>query len=60
MYCNKSIKTIKKNAPHIKWIISFADGTMCGDGTIYRASGFQLVKVSKQQFTSFQMEQEYI
>ena len=40
-----SIKLIKKNAPHIKWIISFADGTMCGDGTIYRASGFQLVKV---------------
>ena len=40
-----SIKLIKKNAPHIKWIISFADGTMCGDGTIYRASGFELVKV---------------
>jgi hypothetical protein len=35
-----SIKLIKKNAPHIKWIISFADGTQCGDGTIYRASGF--------------------
>ena len=41
----QSIKLIKKNAPHIKWIISFADGTMCGDGTIYRASGFQLVKI---------------
>lgn len=40
-----SIRLIKKNAPHIKWIISFADGTMCGDGTIYRASGFQLVKI---------------
>ena len=40
-----SIKLIRKNASHIKWIISFADGTMCGDGTIYRASGFQLVKV---------------
>lgn len=26
-YCiAKSIKLIKKNAPHIKWIISFADG----------------------------------
>jgi hypothetical protein len=42
-----SIKLIKKNAPHIKWIISFADGTQCGDGTIYRASGFKLVGVSK-------------
>ncbi|WP_288956031.1 hypothetical protein [uncultured Polaribacter sp.] len=42
-----SIKMIKKNAPHIKWIISFADGTQCGDGTIYRASGFKLVEVRK-------------
>jgi hypothetical protein len=40
-----SIRLIKKNAPHIKWIISFADGTQCGDGTIYRASGFKLVGI---------------
>jgi hypothetical protein len=45
-----SIKLIKKNAPHIKWIVSFADGSQCGDGTIYRASGFHLIgcKVNKQ------------
>jgi hypothetical protein len=42
-----SIKLIKKNAPHIKWIISFADATQCGDGTIYRASGFYLVGITK-------------
>ena len=42
-----SIRLIKKNAPQIKWIISFADGTRCGDGTIYRASGFKLVGVAK-------------
>ena len=42
-----SIKMIKKNAPQIKWIISFSDGTQCGDGTIYRASGFNLVGVAK-------------
>jgi hypothetical protein len=42
-----SIKLIKKNAPHIKWIISFADGTQCGDGTIYRASGFKLIGINK-------------
>lgn len=42
-----SIKLIKKNAPQIKWIISFADGTQCGDGTIYRASGFKLVGLKK-------------
>ena len=40
-----SIRLIKKNAPQIKWIISFADGTQCGDGTIYRASGFKLVGI---------------
>ena len=40
-----SIKLIKKNAPHIKWVISFADATQCGDGTIYRASGFSLVGI---------------
>ena len=40
-----TIRLIKKNAPQIKWIISFADGTQCGDGTIYRASGFNLVGI---------------
>ena len=42
-----AIKLIKKQAPHIKWIISFADGTQCGDGTIYRASGFALTGIKK-------------
>lgn len=41
-----AIRLIKKNAPHIKWIISFADGTQCGDGAIYRASGFKLVGIA--------------
>lgn len=40
-----SIKLIKKNAPHIKWIVSFADGCSCGDGTIYRASNFVLTDI---------------
>ena len=45
-----TIKLLKKNAPHIKWIISYADGSQCGDGTIYRASGFNLIgiKINKQ------------
>lgn len=42
-----SIRMIKKNAPHIKWILSFSDGTVCGDGTIYRASGFKLIGIKK-------------
>lgn len=41
-----SIKLIKKNAPHIKWILSYADGSQCGDGTIYRASGFVLTQIN--------------
>lgn len=40
-----TIKLIKKNAPQIKWIVSFADATQCGDGTIYRATGFHLVSI---------------
>jgi len=45
-----AVRLLKKNAPHIKWILSFSDGTQCGDGTIYRASGFALtaIKVNKQ------------
>ena len=44
-----AIKLLKKNAPHIKWIISFADGCSCGDGTIYRASGFVLTDIRKNE-----------
>ena len=44
---SQSIKLIKKNAPHIKLIISFADGCSCGDGTIYRASNFVLTDIKK-------------
>lgn len=43
----QAIKLIKKKAPHIKWIISFADGCSCGDGTIYRASNFVLTGIKK-------------
>jgi hypothetical protein len=42
-----AMKLLKKNAPHIKWVVSFSDGTQCGDGTIYRASGFILTGVTK-------------
>ena len=42
-----AMKLLKRNAPHIKWVISFADGCQCGDGTIYRASGFKLVGITE-------------
>lgn len=46
-----SIRLIKNNAPHIKWILSFSDGTQCGDGAIYRASGFYLTQISENKNT---------
>ena len=42
-----SIKLLKKYAPQIKWILSYSDGCDCGDGTIYRASGFQLTLIKE-------------
>lgn len=44
-----SIRLLKKNAPHIKWILSYSDGTQCGDGTIYRASGFHLTGIKENK-----------
>lgn len=40
-----AMRWIRKQYPHIKWVVSFADGTQCGDGTIYRASGFVLTGI---------------
>jgi hypothetical protein len=42
-----AMRLIRKSYPHIEWVISFADGTQCGDGTIYRASGFALTGIKK-------------
>lgn len=42
-----ALRLIKKHYPHIEWIVSFSDGTQCGDGTIYRASGFALTGINK-------------
>ena len=42
-----AIKLIKKNATHIKWILSYSDGSQCGDGVIYRATGFKLTNIKK-------------
>ena len=42
-----AFRMIRKNAPQVKWIITFADGTQCGDGTIYRAAGFVLTGIKK-------------
>lgn len=41
------LRILKKKYPHLKVIISFADACQCGDGTIYRASGFKLHSFKK-------------
>jgi len=40
-----AMRLIRQHYPHIEWVVSFADGTQCGDGTIYRASGFLLTGI---------------
>lgn len=40
-----AMRLIKKTYPNIEWVVSFADATQCGDGTIYRASGFELTGI---------------
>ncbi len=40
-------RLLRKHAPQVKWVVSFADGTQCGDGTIYRAAGFVLTGIKK-------------
>lgn len=42
-----AMRMMRKNAPQVKWVVSFADGTQCGDGTIYRASGFVLTGIKE-------------
>src|SRR4029077_3421881 len=34
-----------KHFPQVEWVVSFADATQCGDGAIYRASGFVLTGI---------------
>lgn len=42
-----AMRLMRKHAPHVQWVVSFADGAQCGDGTIYRASGFVLTGIRK-------------
>lgn len=42
-----AMRLLRKHAPHLLWVISFADATQCGDGAIYRASGFALTGIKR-------------
>jgi len=53
-----ALKLIRKNAPQVKWVLSFADGTQCGDGAIYRASGFMLTGLKKNNQIWFSPDNE--
>ena len=55
-----SFKLIKKNAPHINWILSFSDGSQSGDGTIYRAAGFSLTGIKPNKSTIIMPDGEVI
>lgn len=42
-----AMRLLRKHYANIEWVISFADATQCGDGTIYRASGFVLTGIKE-------------
>lgn len=42
-----AMRLLRRHASHVEWVLSYADGTQCGDGTIYRASGFYLTGIKK-------------
>jgi len=42
-----AMRLLRRHYPHLQWVVSFADATQCGDGTIYRASGFVLTGITK-------------
>jgi len=44
-----AFRWMRKQYPQLKWCVSFADGTQCGDGTIYRASGFALTGIKQNK-----------
>lgn len=43
------LRLIRKRYPHIEWIVSYSDATQCGDGAIYRASGFVLTSIKENK-----------
>ena len=43
-----AFKLFEKHAPHVKWVVSFADATQCGDGAVYRASNFILTGITER------------
>lgn len=43
------MRLLRKHSPNLDWILSYADATQCGDGTIYRAAGFVLSGIKENK-----------
>lgn len=41
------LRMLRKHAPQIQWVVTFADAAQCGDGAIYRAAGFVLTGIKR-------------
>jgi len=48
-FISVGVRLLKRAYPNLEWILSFSDGTQCGDGTIYRASGFLLTGIKSNK-----------
>lgn len=44
-----AMRLLRRHAPHVQWVLSFADATQCGHGTIYQAAGFSLTGIRKNK-----------
>lgn len=44
-----AMRLLRKHAPQLKWVLSYADAAQCGDGTIYRAAGFVLTGITENK-----------
>jgi hypothetical protein len=42
-----AMRLLRRHKPALQWVVSFADACRCGDGTIYRASGFVLTGIRR-------------
>lgn len=44
-----AFRLLRQHVPQVKWIVSYADATACGDGAVYRACGFVLTGIRENR-----------
>ena len=44
-----TMQLMEEFAPHVEWVLSYADATQCGYGTIYRAANFVLTGIRENK-----------